>query len=173
MNGSAAELRRKMIEGPSVFGDKAEVRLNFVHRQLPGRLIAAGDWQGEPALTQGERVHVEPKVEKRTMVEQQLDFANSELRCYVVVRAAKDDVLCDDFMKAAQAQPGKLEINALGAQFFQERLFHEAGQANLVEIKGAADQREDDEPHSYAKAAEIDSAQTPEAGFFRRCSHVR
>ena len=26
----------------------------------------------------------------------------------------------------------------------------------MVEIKGAADQREDDEPHSYAKAAEID-----------------
>src|ERR1043166_965710 len=112
-------------------------------------------------------------MEERMMVQQHLHLANCQLRSQRVARAVKNDIFGDNFVKPAKTQAGKLKVNPLGAQFIQQRFLYEAGQSDLIEVKQAADEHQNNQPHSDPEAAEIDSAQTPEVCLFLGWGHVR
>src|ERR1035441_9524334 len=150
-----------MIQRPLVARQEAEVGLDVLHHQLAWGLIGFGDGPNQSPLAQPERVNLKLKPGKGGVVEAQPHLCKRQMRAERLVGPPEADVLRHDAAIPTQAQAGELEVEAPCPEVFQQRLLGEVRKADLIEIKEAAEQDENQQPNGDAEPAEADSGSPP------------
>src|ERR1035441_9978792 len=161
-----------MVKRPLVARQEAEVGLDVLHHQLSRGLIGFGDGPNQPTLAQHERVDLKLKPGKGGVVEAQPHFCKRQMRAERLVGPPEADVLRHDAVIPTQAQAVELKIEAPCPEVFQQRLLGEVRKADLIEIKKAAEQDENQQPNGDAEPAEADSSSPPKLAFLHLKSVV-
>src|ERR1051326_5220100 len=161
-----------MVERPLVIGQEAQFGLDVFRGQLsrPGG-IGLGNGPNQTALPEHEGIHLELKSGQRLRVEPHLDLSERQLRpqsCPGGICAFEADVFGDQALIPAQTETGKLKVQAVRAQLFEQRFFYEARQADLIDIDQGTEEGKDKKPDGEAKGAEAGPAAAPEAAFGSR-----
>ena len=101
------------------------------------------------------------------MIKGNLHLRQSELRAQGIIWPPEANVLRHDSLIPLPAKPGELEVQTLGAQFFQERPLDEIWQADLVEINYGANEGKNEQPEGHPQPAEVNPAHSPKAALAR------
>jgi hypothetical protein len=106
-------------------------------------------------------------------VQAELDFPNRQVWHVGGIGLPKPDILGHDAFVKPEAQTGELQIHTALTEALEQRILYEPGEADLIQIKQAAQQDQDKHPNSDSKPPEVHPARTPESAAlaFGFCAH--
>jgi len=145
--------------------------LNVLDRELASGLIGLSDGPGQSPSAEAEGIHLKLKFAQSLVIELDLDLGQFEFGAERLIGAAEPNVFGDDSLVPSQAQSGELEIDSALAEFFEEGFFYKTGEADLVNVNQATEERQNEEPDCDSRVTETNPASPPKASSFGRLWH--
>jgi hypothetical protein len=171
-NASAGEAGFEIIESPLVVGEEAKVGLDVGEGEFARGAVGFSEGPDQAAAAQSQGIDLELEPREGLVVEHDLGFGQGEPGTERLIGASELDIFGDEAAVPAEPEARELEVEAAGAEFFEERSFDEGGQADLVEVKQGGQGDQQQQPNEDSEAAKTDAANPPKTSLLAG-GHIR